>query len=244
MLVVTMGNSKIPNQFRYSAKQLTQYSVDALDNARQLIEEADLLFQHGHIARSYYLAVAAIEEVGKSFLAFDALGRNLNDSAVTAKIRSSLENHSRKITAAFNASVISHSNLREELEGIIDMMISLKQGREPSMYTEINYLDGKLYCPEDVVRKIAARDCIRLARHCYTKTEEHQNKNEPTKRSANEDRFYGMKDRKVNDLFNTEDFWWYHMSRMELGENDIADSIASYQREYQNKGRTFQNNDN
>jgi AbiV family abortive infection protein len=238
-----MGNSQIPNQFRYSEELLTQYSIDALDNASQLIEEADLLFQHGRLARSYYLAVAAIEEIGKSFLAFDALGRNLNDSAVTAKVRSSLESHSRKITAAFNASVISHSNLRDELEGIIDLMISLKRGREPSMYTDINYLDAKLYRPKDVVREVAARDCIRLARHCYAKTAEHLRKNEPTKRSANEDRFYGMKDRKVNDLFNTEDFWWYHISRMEQGENDLADSITLYQREYQNKGRTFQDND-
>jgi AbiV family abortive infection protein len=202
-----------------------------------------LLFEHGRIARAYYLAIAAIEEIGKSFLAFDALGRNLNDSAVTAKIRSSLECHSRKITAAFNASVLSHSNLREELEGIIDLMIALKQGREPSMYTDVNYLDGKLYRPKDVVREIAARDCIRLARHCYAKTEEHQRNKAPAKRSANEDAFYSMKDRRVNDLFNTEDFWWYHISRMELGENDIADSIALYQREYQSKGRIFQSED-
>ncbi len=238
-----MGISKIPCQFRYSAEILTQYSNGALDNSSQLIEEADLLFQHGYWARSYYLAIAAIEEIGKSFLAYDALGRNLNDSAVTAKLKSSLESHSRKITAAFNASVIFHSNLRDELEGIIDLMISLKRGREPSMYTDINLLDGKLYRPKDVVREIAARDCIRLARHCYAKTAENKYKNEHTKRSANEDKFYGMKDQKVNDLFNTEDFWWYHISRMEQGENELADSIILYQREYQNKERSFQNSD-
>jgi AbiV family abortive infection protein len=106
-----MGNSNIPNQFRYTVELLMQYSADALDNASQLIDEASLLLEHGRGARAYFLGVAAIEEIGKSFLAFDALGRNLNDSAVTAKVRNSLENHSRKINAAFHASVISYSNL-------------------------------------------------------------------------------------------------------------------------------------
>lgn len=122
-------------------------------------------------------------------------------------------------------------------------MLSLKQGREPSMYTDINYLDGNLYRPDEVVHEVAARDCIRLAQHCYAKTEEYQRKNEPTVRSANEDAFYSMKDRKTNDLFNTEDFWWYHLSRMEKGMYDFADSIALYQREYQNKGKKFQGED-
>ena len=236
-----MGNSSIPNQFRYTDELLTQYSSDALENARQLIDEASLLLGHGCSARAYFLGVAAIEEIGKSFLAFDALGRNLNDSAVTAKVRSSLESHSRKINAAFHASVISHKNLREELLGIVDLIISLKNGREPSMYTDINYIEGKLYRPKDVVRNISARDCILLAQHCYAKTEEHLSDNQPAKRSADEDAFYGMKDRKVNELLNTEDFWWYHISKMEQGENDIAKSITSYQRDYLNKGRTFQN---
>lgn len=235
-----MSNSNIPNQFRYTSEMLTQYSADALDNASQLIGEANLLLEHSCTARAYFLGVAAIEEIGKSFLAFDALGRNLNDSAVTAKVRNSLENHSRKINAAFHASVISHSNIREEILGIVDLMIALKNGREPSMYTDINYIEGKLYRPKEVVRDIAARNCIHLAQHCYAKTEEHLSNNQPTKRSANEDAFYGMKDRKINEFFNTEDFWWYHISKMEQGENDIANSIKSYQSEYLNKGRTFQ----
>lgn len=235
-----MGNTNIPNQFRYTVEMLTQYSADALDNASQLIDEANLLLQHGRRARAYFLGVAAIEEIGKSFLAFDALGRNLNDSAVTAKVINSLENHSRKINAAFHASVISHSKLREEILGIVDLMIALKNGREPSMYTDINYIEGKIYRPKDVVHDVAAKDCIRLAQHCYAKTKEYLGNNQPAKRSANEDAFYGMKDRKVNELFNTEDFWWYHISIMEQGENDIANSITSYQREYLNKGRKFQ----
>lgn len=64
---------------------LVQYSTHALDNARQLLDEAILLFDHARFARAYYLAIASIEEIGKSFLAFDAQGRNLGDSAVTVK---------------------------------------------------------------------------------------------------------------------------------------------------------------
>jgi AbiV family abortive infection protein len=234
-----MSISQVPNEFRYSAELLSEYSIAALDNSKELIDEAILLFENGHLARSYFIAVAAIEEIGKSFLSFDAQGRNLQDSAVTAKIRNSLESHSKKINAAFHASVLSHGDLQNELEGIIDLMIQIKHGREPSMYTDINYINQQVYRPKDVVREAAAKDCIRLAQHCLYKTERHFEVNQPSKRSSNEDAFYGMKDRRVTELFNNEDFWWFHISNMESGENDISASIVLYQREYQAKGKSF-----
>jgi len=183
--------------------------------------------------------VAAIEEIGKSFISFDAQGRNLNDSAVTTKIRKSLESHSDKIRMAFHASVLSHDDLQKELQGIIDLMIALKHGREPSMYTDINYESLEIKRPKELVREIAAKDCIRLAQHCYYKTKTHQQEKQPTQRSSSEDAFYGMKTRKLTELFNNEDFWWFHISNIGSGEHDISASVVTYQREYLGKGRTF-----
>ncbi len=234
-----MSMSQVPNEFRYSTELLSEYSIAALDNAKELIEEAILLFENGHLARSYFIAVAAIEEIGKSFLSFDAQGRNLKDSAVTAKIRNSLESHSKKINAAFHASVLSHGDLRSELEGIIDLMIQIKHGREPSMYTDINYINQKVYLPKNVIREVAAKDCIRLAQHCLYKTEGHVQEKQPPNKSSDEDAFYCMKDSRVSELFNNEDFWWFYISNMESGENDISASIVRYQREYLSKGKLF-----
>lgn len=238
-----MGMSNIPNSFRYTPDLLNKYASAAFDNAKNLINEAQLLLNHGHLGRAYFLAVAAIEEIGKSFIAFDARGRNLEDSAVTAKIRNSFESHTDKINAAFLASIFSHEDLRSELQGIIDLMIALKYGREPSMYTDINYETGQIKSPEDLVREKAAKDCIRLARHCYYKTIEHQQTVPPTQRSAHEDALYAMKSKKTNDLFKNEDFWWFLIANMEAGENDFSKSVVLYQREYLNKGRKFKTNE-
>lgn len=234
-----MSLSQVPNMFRYTVELLSQYSKTALDNAKELIDEAVLLFEHGHLARSYFISVAAIEEIGKSFISYDAQGRNLNDSAVTANIRSSLESHEKKINAAFHASAISSGDLRNELLQLIDLMIALKYGREPSMYTDINYETLEIKRPKDIVREAAAKDCISLARHCFYKTQTHQQENQPTQRSSDEDAFYGMKRRKQMEIFNNEDFWWFYISTLESGENDVSACIVKYQKEYLGKGKTF-----
>jgi AbiV family abortive infection protein len=38
--------------------------MTARPNAEELLEEASLLFNNGHSARAYFLAVASIEETG------------------------------------------------------------------------------------------------------------------------------------------------------------------------------------
>jgi AbiV family abortive infection protein len=231
--------SQVPNSFRYNSELLENFSKAALNNAKELIEEAQLLLDHGHLCRAYFIAVAAIEEIGKSFIAFDAQGRNLSDSAVTAKLRNSLESHPSKISSAFQASILSHGDLEKELKGIIELMIELKDGREPSMYTDINYSTSEIKRPRDVVREIAAKDCLRLAQHCYYKTEEHQKTKPPLQRSKHEDIFYGMKKKDLNKLFNNEDFWWFFIANMERDDKDFSKSAVVYQREYLSKGKKF-----
>ena len=235
--------SNVPNSFRYTPDLLEEYATAAFDNAKNLINEAQLILSYGNLGRAYFLAVAAIEEIGKSFIAFDARGRNLKDSAVTAKIHNSFENHTIKINSAFHAFFLSHGDLRNELQGIIDLMIALKYGREPSMYTDINYKTGKIKRPEDLVREKAAKDCIRLAQHCYYKNLKYQQTVPPTQRSAHEDEFYGMKSKKTNELFNNEDFWWFLIANMEAGENDLSKSVVLYKREYLDKGKKFKTAD-
>jgi len=81
-------------QFKFTVDLLREYSAAALHNANELLREASLLCTNGHAARAYFLAVASIEETGKALQAFDAQGRNLADSAVSAKLRRSMEDHS------------------------------------------------------------------------------------------------------------------------------------------------------
>ena len=71
-----MGSPHTP---KMTADLLRAYSEAALRNADELLVEASLLRDHGHMARAYFLAVACIEEAGKALHAFDAQNRNLSD---------------------------------------------------------------------------------------------------------------------------------------------------------------------
>ena len=67
--------------------------------------EATLLLQHAHRARAYFLAVASIEEVGKAVQAFDGMGRNLKDDAVSTQLKKQFDDHQQKISSAFYSMV-------------------------------------------------------------------------------------------------------------------------------------------
>ena len=134
-----MSQYKLPNSFRYTKDLLLEYRDTAMKNAEKLLMEADLLYKHGHLERTYFLSVAAIEETGKAAIIHLSLGRNLQDSAVTSKIKSSLESHTEKINMAFHSSITSHNNIQDEIMDIVELMVDLSNGREPSMYTDLNY---------------------------------------------------------------------------------------------------------
>lgn len=227
------------SDFRFTVDLLREYSAAALQNADDLLEEAALLYANGHAARTYFLAVASIEETGKALQAFDAQGRNLSDSAVTAKLRRAMEDHSQKITAAFTAMLQASPNIREAVMPAVELMINLKRGREPSMYTDILYKESKLKVPRAMVRDVAARDCVRLARDCLTHARRHIEKQKPQARSRAEDQLFAMRSSQFQSMANTEGFWWYYISQLESGSQDFAAAAVTYQRDFVSKGKTF-----
>jgi len=227
-------------QFQYTTALLSHYSAAALENSRELLKEAGLLLAEGHQARAYFLAVAAIEEIGKAVLAFDGQGRNLKDSAVTAKLRRAMEDHSQKVTSAFTPILLASPDLRQALMPLVDLMIHVKHGREPSMYTDIDYESGEIQQPMAIVRDVAARDCIRLGNDCLKATKRYVTERTPLPRSAVDNALFAMKSEQMNKILNIEGFWWYYIERMEAGARDFAAAVITYQREYLAKGRTYQ----
>ena len=227
------------SDFRFNVDLLRAYCAAALQNASELLEEASLLFSKGHAARAYFLAVASIEETGKAMQAFDAQGRNLGDSAVTAKLRRAMEDHSQKTTTAFTPMLLASSNSRDAVMPVVKLMVHLKHGREPSMYTDILYQESKVQVPTAVVRNVAARDCVQLARDCLADARKHIAENKPETRSRAEDQLFAMKSGQLQDLMNTEGFWWYYIAQLEAGEQDFAAAVVAYKRDFVSKGKTF-----
>ena len=189
------------------------------------------------------MAVASIEETGKALQAFDAQGRNLGNSAVTAKLRRAMEDHSQKITAAFTEMLLANSNLRDALMPAVDLMIHLKRGREPSMYTDIRYESSAVQSPATMVREAAANDCIRLARDCLAHARRHIAEKKPEARSQTEDQLFAMKSGQFQKLANTEGFWWYYVAQLEAGKRDFGAAVVEYQRDFLSKGITFKRPD-
>lgn len=137
--------------YELTRELLHQYSAAALRNAEELLDEASLLLKHDHQARAYFLAVASIEEIGKAVQAFDGMGRNLKDSAVATKLKLQFEDHSQKVTSAFVPWLIATPNLRKEVMSLVNTMLNVKHGREPSMYTDIHFKGPKITTPAAMV---------------------------------------------------------------------------------------------
>jgi len=114
---------------------LQQYRDAALKNAQALLEEASLLLEHGHHARAYFLSASSIEEAGKAVQAFEGLGKNIKDPAVTQRLKFQFEDHSQKVAYAFSPWLRVTPNLREEIMTFVNRTVDLKFGREANPST-------------------------------------------------------------------------------------------------------------
>lgn len=212
-----------------SKQTLLKLSVASLDNATALVDEAETLLSAEHFARAYFLGVAAIEEIGKSALAFGAAGRNLANRQVLKKTWNNLLDHKSKIIAAFGPSLnlTERDNMKEALETSLELMGSLRRGRQPSMYTGV-LADGSIQNPKDLVRPVAARDAVRLARHCLARAKQHHKNNEPEATSAASDFFYTLTSSKIQEIMGQEDFSPFYLERIKCGNVSLEEAIYAF----------------
>jgi AbiV family abortive infection protein len=230
-----------PHVVTFTPDLLRSYTEAAMDNANELLAEASLLLAHGHKARAYFLAVAAIEEAGKGLQAFDGQNRNLADPAVVTNLKRGMEDHSRKITYAFMPWILASKDTREALKASVDLMIHLKRGREPSMYSDLRTEPDRAQRPRDIVREEAARDCVRLASDCLAHAVHHVREKQPQLITRAMEKLFTMKHSHLSKMLNTADFWWYYLARREAGDAEWADAIVGYDREHLQPGTLFKN---
>lgn len=231
-----MGSPHLPT---LTATLLHSYSEAALRNADELLAEAALLRDHGHMARAYFLAVACVEEAGKALLAFNPQNRNLSDPAVCTKLKKSMESHGEKINYALSMWALSSPDQRESMKEASNIIVHVKHGREPSMYSDLRTDPDRVQTPREVVRDSAARDCVRLAKNCLAYAHRHVVEKTPATFTTAQDRLFTMKSAKFQELLEIEDFWWFYISRMEAGQQDIAEAVLGYERDHIKTGMPF-----
>lgn len=207
---------------------LLELSSAALKNAEALLCEAEALLVNEHFARAYFLAIAAIEEIGKSALAFNAAGRDLTNPRVAKAVREKLLDHKSKILSAFGPSLhlTNKDGLEEALKVFTELSGALRRGREPSMYTEI-LQDGTVRSPCDLVRPVAARDSVRLAKHCLHRANSHLGGEPPASSVAN-DFLYILSASKVQQIMAVPEFSKFYLKRIKSGDIDLEEAIYAF----------------
>lgn len=201
----------------------------ALTNAEELLQEADALLSAKHHARAYFLAVASIEEVGKSAIAFNAAGRNLSDQKIANAVRKKLLDHKSKIISAFAPSLhlTNNGSLPEAMETAMGLIGDLRRGREPSTYTEI-LPDGSVRVPSDIVRPVAARDVVRLAEHCLGRARSYIPGSTPPRASVANDFFYWQSAAKLQEIMSHAQFSDFYLDRIKSGAASLEEAIYEF----------------
>lgn len=136
-----------------------------LDNATQLLAEAELLLEHRQFARAYMLAFTALEEVSKSQLVADLFTGYIEQD----EFRKSFSKHSVKSSRIVWA--LDSSPHLDEDEPEQDSPLLNPQTRMASLYVDI---DDKLrpLLPESRLNEGYARDLIRAVNQALWKIAE------------------------------------------------------------------------
>lgn len=234
-----MARTPKPRGYPLTIEILAEYRDRALANARSLCAEAKLLLDANHHARAYFLSVAAIEETGKAVQASDGMSRSLSDPAVLTKLQTQFADHSNKITSAFIPLVIASKNLRSDAARLMEVAAHVKNGREPSMYTDLIDDGTRVTSPANLVRPISAKSCVKLAHDLLAQATTYVLTRKLTPTTRLQDRFFALNQKTFLKIANTADFWEYYISKAEDGNLAIEEATTEYHDNYFSKGKTY-----
>lgn len=230
---------KKQRNYSLSHDMLHKYLDSSLINASELLTEATTFLSQERYARSYFLACAALEETGKAYSAFSAMGRNLNNPGVETAVKMSFEDHRSKIISAMICLLKKKEITKEKTEEFINLALHLEAGREKSMYVDINE-KHEITTPSEIVRPKAAFDAVRLAKDCLETTGEYILNHKPDQFTASQDKFLCLNKKKMFNMINTRDFWDFCIDQLEKKKTyDITEIFAKYHDEYYCKNDTF-----
>ncbi|MDY0745944.1 AbiV family abortive infection protein [Paucibacter sp. R3-3] len=219
---------------------LKDYTAAALSNAEQLTQEAGLLLAHGHHARAYFLAVAAIEECGKAYTTHEGRGRDLSNPAIVHRLQKSIADHHQKLNSALLPWIRRMSNPREEIVKLVEVIVALQRGREPSMYSDIRFDGSGIHQPSEVVKPEVAGNCVRLSVEIWKQTAAFLAETPPSTYSRTHNALFEIRPDKLTAMTNTADFAAFLLFHLEAGQTDTAKIWVTHYRDYFQKGVQFQ----
>jgi AbiV family abortive infection protein len=232
---------KKERDYNLNKKLLKEYITSAFQNAADLLEEASFLLENEFYARAYFLGCASLEETGKAYISFSALGRNLENPAVQAAVKINLESHPPKIISALVCLIKLGRISSESIQSFIDLSLDLQRGREHALYSNISN-DCSISLPKSIVRPKAAIDCVRLANDCLEVTSKYVANHKPEVFSSFYDKIISIRSEKLYKMINNKDFWGFYINSLseDSANSDFVVVIMKYHDEYYCKNKKFQ----
>jgi hypothetical protein len=108
------------------------------------------------------------------------------------------------------------------------------------MYSSLGTNPDEAKATSDVIREVAAIDCVRLAQGCLTNAKAHLTQKEAPERASSQDQLLTIKDKVFDEIFNLEDFWKFFISCLEKGQQDFGKNLLQYKHQFFDQQKTFQ----
>ena len=119
------------------------------------------------------------------------------------------------------------------------MIVSIKFGREASMYTDINAEHGIVTTPQLQIRPRAATDCVRLAGTVLSYVLPYAQQSHPKTTTRLQDAFFALRPAAFQKMANTRDFWEFYIAEMEAGNIALEAAVTQYNDRFLSKDKLF-----
>lgn len=147
-----------------SAEELRDAGIKALQNASELVEEAQLLFAHGHWSRVVFLCCISGEELGKCFISLSAVMNRRTGAFDERRYKTRFRTHREKIAVLnfFEDIFVSSSDMPIEASQIdADTQVTEKT-KLASLYCD--FYGAKAHAPSELITEKLASEVLKLSK--------------------------------------------------------------------------------
>ncbi|MGG0569099.1 AbiV family abortive infection protein [Priestia megaterium] len=153
-----------------SKKQIEDFKQKILENAIELIEEAEILFNGSKFARAYALAHLAFEELAKIPILADAPARiKYEDDYNWKEFWNEILSHKSKLDFSINFN-LEHEQVFLEITDLndfklVDVLKKMNNLKNASLYA--GKTKGSLKKPSDIISKKISKNMILISKEYY-----------------------------------------------------------------------------
>jgi AbiV family abortive infection protein len=152
------------NEKPLSAEDLRDAGIKALRNAAELVEEAQLLFEHGRWGRSVFLCCVSGEELGKCFISLSAVMNQRAGAFNEKRYRARFRTHREKtaILNFFEDVFVFSSDMPSGPSQIAADTQVTEKTKLASLYCD--FYDGKAQAPSELITEELASAVLKLSK--------------------------------------------------------------------------------